>query len=946
MYVEFLPIAHSAVWLNSATRSFYAAAGVALLAVTPFTSIFFFYAGLALSPKRRAWMRLVAFGLLGLPIAFGSGLISFLVPPAHRADQFALACALLLGTTPIAIVWGRRRRASIRREAIDEGRELPSSGRRFDRDLVREVERAAQWLGAFRAASTAELSRNGWLGHRFVADWESQRPVGLDALIGRRRFKSAIGRLPPTAETTIRDWRRGPAAIAEATNEAHVQERLQTDRRFFQTVERSPLTDEQARAVLCFDDRVRVIASAGSGKTSTIVAKAAYAISRELTSIDRVLVLTFNNSTATELQQRIAARFAALGLPPGVVKAQTFHAFGLALAGTATGRKPSLARWIDQRGEADVLADIVGRLRAEDATFDRAWKIYRTFYADPSSWDEEDAAKDRYATLSGISVRSHGEQVIADFLWTNGVAFEYEKDYSFDIADAGHAQYRPDFYYPAVDVWHEHWALDADDAAPSEFDGYAEGVAWKRATHRANGTALIETRWGDLGSADFLRDLADQLRRCGIELHERFDRPSGGRVLPSDRDLLKQVLDFNRLAKSDGRGRDDLTDRAERLRTSGLRRRASLFVELATRIQAEWDARLAAEQVVDYEDMLLTAAELLESGEAQVPFDLILVDEFQDTSPARARILRALLAEPGRRLFAVGDDWQAINRFAGADLGVLTDFEAWFGPASTVRLETTFRSSQPICDIAGAFVAKNPRQLTKQVRSDVEPVSPAVEAWLVDREDSQSAAIARFLDELQSRMTALRRRGDDVRRRSVRLLGRYDWLKSHVPTHSCRWPDLEVSYSTIHAAKGLEADYVVVLSVTSGRYGFPSTQRTDPNLELVLPPEDEFLDGEERRLLYVALTRARRRVVLLTVNGSVSPFIRELVHSDGVALVGADGDAIRLCPRCGQGRLREKAAGRRAIRVCDRGRCDYSEALDFSTTGAPARTPHSVAPVS
>ena len=98
-------------------------------------------------------------------------------------------------------------------------------------------------------------------------------------------------------------------------------------------------------------------------------------------------------------------------------------------------------------------------------------------------------------------------------------------------------------------------------------------------------------------------------------------------------------------------------------------------------------------------------------------FDLVLVDEFQDASQARATLDEALVDEPGRYLLAVGDDWQSINRFAGADLSVMTNFEQWFGDGPTLRLQTTFRCPQSICDTASAFVAKNPRQLTKVVRS-------------------------------------------------------------------------------------------------------------------------------------------------------------------------------------------------------------------------------------
>ena len=115
----------------------------------------------------------------------------------------------------------------------------------------------------------------------------------------------------------------------------------------------------------------------------------------------------------------------------------------------------------------------------------------------------------------------------------------------------------------------------------------------------------------------------------------------------------------------------------------------------------------------------------LEAGRWDSPYELVMVDEMQDASHARARLARALVAEPGRYLFAVGDDWQSINRFAGADPSVMTDFTGWFGPGQTLRLEQTFRSPQSICDISSAFIQRNPHQLRKHVVSATpEPDTP------------------------------------------------------------------------------------------------------------------------------------------------------------------------------------------------------------------------------
>jgi hypothetical protein len=89
---------------------------------------------------------------------------------------------------------------------------------------------------------------------------------------------------------------------------------------FLDRVESKPLTEEQARAVICFDNRVQVVAAAGSGKTSTMVAKAAYAIDRGFVEPERIVMLAFNKDAAKELEERAQRCFDRLGMGDTVVR--------------------------------------------------------------------------------------------------------------------------------------------------------------------------------------------------------------------------------------------------------------------------------------------------------------------------------------------------------------------------------------------------------------------------------------------------------------------------------------------------------------------------------------------------------------------------------------------------------------------------------------------------
>ena len=96
---------------------------------------------------------------------------------------------------------------------------------------------------------------------------------------------------------------------------------------------------------------------------------------------------------------------------------------------------------------------------------------------------------------------------------------------------------------------------------------------------------------------------------------------------------------------------------------------------------------------------------------------------------------------------------------------------------------------------------------------------------------------------------------------TVLLLGRYGHTcPKNMSELEARHPELDLTYMTVHGAKGLEADYVVVLGLRAGKYGFPAEIADDPLIDLVLPAAETLPHAEERRLFHVAMTRARRAV--------------------------------------------------------------------------------------
>ncbi|MDN2677674.1 UvrD-helicase domain-containing protein [Janthinobacterium sp. SUN033] len=793
-------------------------------------------------------------------------------------------------------------------------------------------------------------SNHRWIAEETLQGWDTVRPavVGKDAERFSALLKDAVvaehfkGKDQGT-KYAVDLWKADLRPTVIKRNEEHFQAELIACKDFFNKVEKSPLTVEQAKSVVCFDNRVLTIASAGSGKTSTMVAKAAYALLRKLVSADKILLLAFNKDAAEELQQRVHDRLTPLGFRADAVVARTFHAFGLDVIGKATGRKPSLAAWLDNGKDIEHLAELIDGLKDKDALFRTKWDLFRIVLSRdlPQFGKEEEDTEDRdrntkkygFRTLRNEVVKSHGERMIADWLFYNGVDYRYEQPYEHDTATESHRQYNPDFYYADVDLYHEHFAFDQNGAPPPQFKGYMDGVKWKRGLHKQHKTALIETTSAQLRTGKAFAILEAELTKRGIVLDPNPERPVEGRKPINNEDLVKVFRTFLTHAKSNRLTDADLRQRLHNQTVGNFVYRHELFLDIFVEVRKAWEKSLADGRCIDFEDMLNLASDHMDAGRWQSPYELVMIDEFQDASWARARITRALVRKPGRFLFAVGDDWQSINRFAGSDISVMTKFEEWFGRAIIVRLERTFRCPQSLCDVSSKFVLKNPSQISKKVRSLEAEHPPAVELFQVDDDEKLQDSVDKFLAGLHRKIlngeVASPKKGKKI---SVFVLGRYKVDKKYIPddwekkysTH------LELKFSSVHGSKGLEADYVILPRVVSGYYSFPSTIEDDPVLQLAMPSEDTYAFSEERRLFYVALTRARRSVTIFTVDGRMSPFVVELINDIKLEVQGIDGKKSKTapCPKCGQGTLTKRTGPYSDFFGCTRfPRCDYKQKI-------------------
>lgn len=812
------------------------------------------------------------------------------------------------------------------------------------KQLEPALEEVVGWVSATLSACAERLRTQGWLSHEFKEQASARRPTGLEKLLAEPEIAQLLSKRSKEDQESVAAWRKPFSSLADEMNKRHLAKELVESRPFFDTVEKSPLTKEQAEAVINFDSRVLLVASAGSGKTSTMVAKAGYALSKGYIAPDRMLLLAFNNDAAAELRERIDSRLGPLGLPAQQVVAKTFHAFGLDVIGKATGKRPSLAPWVESARDQEALLEMVDDLKGVDPVFRAQWDMFRLVFgqdlpkfgkeaSNPEAWDKA-ASRDGFWTLNNEVVRSRGELLIANWLFYNGVKYVYEGPYRVDTADAQHRQYRPDFYLPDADAYLEHWALDASGEPPAEFAGYKEGMAWKKRLHAVHGTRLLETTMAQLWSGHAFGYLEQELTKLGIQLDPNPDREAPGRQPIENPRLARTVRSFLTHAKSNRLTIADLRRRLEEGVAGQFRYRHEKFLGLFEKLWARWEERLQAENVIDFEDMLSAAADCLEQGRWVSPYELVMVDEFQDASQARARLVSGLVSKPGCYLFAVGDDWQSINRFAGADLSVMTDFESRFGRAVTLKLETTFRCPQSLCDISSGFVQKNPKQLRKTVRSPKPNVAEPIRIVSVLDEAETRSAVEAVVANIASEHSAAGRKP------SVFVLGRYRRDESYLPRlFDARRVDVE--FITVHSSKGLEADHVIIPRVSSETLGFPSRVIDDPVLQLAMPGGDSHEFAEERRLFYVAMTRARQTVTLVTVARKESVFISELVRDHGLKVKDVNGEVsgAEVCPACGTGFLVPRRGPYGGFFGCSNyPRCKQTRKMETGSVEANSRT--------
>ena len=691
-----------------------------------------------------------------------------------------------------------------------------------------------------------------------------------------------LDRLAPLEERPAFEEARGK------TNEAYIRDILPSVKGAARPVR---LTDEQAEAIATDEEATLVLAGAGTGKTSVIVGKVAHLVRNMGVPPEEILVIAYNRKAAEEVRERLAGDLRGAAV-------FTFHALGRRIIAESEDRTPSISRLAgdgytslrtfdgilkallrDPNQAREVLEFIANHQASHRSAFS---------FKTPAEYDEY-VRQVELRTLSGDRVRSFEELLIANYLTEYGVRFRYEVNYPVETANRQHSQYRPDFYLPEHDIYIEHFALDEKGQPPDGWTNYLQGVEWKRSLHSQYDTTLVETYSWQNRQGRLLTALGKNLESRGIV----FERQSVEALVSK---LGQRRITW--LAGVIGTFLNHVKERqlttevlADRIGLLDDKERGERFLGVFEQVHERYASALREERAVDFHDLINRAARLVSGGKWQHSYRHILVDEFQDISAGRMNLLQSL-KKPDVAFFLVGDDWQSIYRFAGSDVGIMRNCGKYLGYVQEKTLSNTFRYGSGILEPSSSFVRRNPEQTQRPLRS----LSSAADNGITVVSARTPASGLR---------TALRDMREHVKvdNGSVLVLGRYRHSRKHMPKETDE-SSLDLEFSTVHAAKGREADFVIILDLTDRYHGFPSRVEDDPLLTLALASADgdtAFQFAEERRLFYVAITRARRGVYLVTDERYPSPFVTELIkESKGLRQIG---EFAPDCPRCGGGKL-------------------------------------------
>lgn len=676
-------------------------------------------------------------------------------------------------------------------------------------------------------------------------------------------------------------------------------------------VEGQKLDQQQMTCIVKEAHNHLVIAGAGTGKTTTVIGKIKYLLKSDKCLPQDILVLSFTNASASEMNERISAETGH------DITASTFHKLGLNIISQVDGVMPkitqiSLRKFVKEQLIQNMQSEAYLNLLSSYLLYNRVVAKSEFEFKSQKEYDEY-LKLNPPTTINNITVKSYGEMDIANFLMQNGIQYIYEHPYEVDTCNSEYGQYHPDFYLPDYKIYIEYFGINRNGEVPSYFkaingisatEAYRTSMEWKRTIHREHQTTMIECYAYEKLEGNLLDALRKKLEAESVVLTPKSAKELWEQVATEGDALLDGIIElFETLINLIKSNEYDISTIRKLNQAGSNTQTNNILLSLLEPIFNAYCRYLSDHKEIDFNDMINLASEYVRQGKYINPYKYVIVDEYQDISKARFMLLNCLRNSKDFDLFCVGDDWQSIYRFAGSDIGLILNFSKYWGATEVSMIETTYRFSQKLIEISSGFIMKNPVQIEKNIignkyenlRFPLGEISGYADKYAIE-----------FM---------LKKLNDIPKGSSVFFIGRYLFdakLLNDSGLFSCQYnnssgfidvktksrPDLNMRFLTAHKSKGLQADYVFIINNKKSKMGFPSKIQDAPILDLLLDNCDQYPYAEERRLFYVALTRAKKKVFIVTINGQESEFALELKERYGDELKKERFE----CPLCG-GRL-------------------------------------------
>jgi superfamily I DNA/RNA helicase len=688
----------------------------------------------------------------------------------------------------------------------------------------------------------------------------------------------------------------------------------------------SSLNDRQKEAVISGEKRLLVLAGAGSGKTKTLLQKLVYLVEEKNVSPSNILAITFTRNAANEMIDRLIISADSTGKYAEIVSdkshgkeilererffykkkfkwidglsIRTFHSFCYSvLRNYGVNEFDNKFRIIgdEKKDEEDELSkhvapetvfEVVHKLLIEqcnDTDYLLRLKRYVLDYIIDKVHIENYKSRSftgdgkYYTTLDGTRVRSKSEQYIADWLYRHSIRYEYEpllniRDFSF----------HPDFFVPEANLYIEHVS---DRSSP---------VKNKEEQFQKGNLLLIKTYENMTKDSALFNHTLDKIvkSRLPVSYHSNISlsyKEEFQGYHEDVKDFVTQVIRITDMIKVENEDMQKIAFQAHK----DQHERVRIFYELAMPIVRKYNHYCINKSYLDFNDLISRTASLFRNhpdilNKFRDKFKYVLVDEFQDVNNLQVELLKLLLV-PDSQLFCVGDDWQSIYGFRGSNVSYIIDFENHFKNAKIIKLNLNYRSTQNIVGASNEVIKHNKFKVEKEIYASKKSEHKIVVYAGYNEEDNIQFCADR-IEELQN---------EGLGKEDIFFL--YRRSKMYYPYFTrFKKEGIKVQNKTIHAAKGLEAKVVFIIGLTEGYGGFPDIWLEDRIFQVIKKANHDLLMEEERRLFYVAITRAKEKLFLITEKGNESSFLREIPETFTVKTsipLKSVVDKVKICENC------------------------------------------------